>query len=874
MTRLEIKTINFNDFTCSFKVYFDGNNNNLLYYPELNPAEDNSQYEKFIKLVQGMNQCQKQFFLEYHNSSEYPKNDYFDFCPGNDIYSFLFENRGDKSSFYKKYNSKEKLILMRWIFSFLCAIQILIKNNIEIIRLMNRFFFIDSNMEARVFYSLWDKKLSTSTTSPLYYIPREDIELSYEKTLETSNINQKTAYSSAVLIISLLNKMPPNEYYLNQPVKDTNKLLKDNQFYLKLIPECSLKPLIEKCLNMDPKNRPSVIDIIKDLIKKEFCLDGVNYDDYLKWIQSKFNTQETDVDKLFKIIEEELNKEIPSEASNECINKGVKISDFPDFIRLASDTSFKENVVRNCESLLEDMKNYLDNLKIQYDSRKTQENKYKLMEHYLNYSRSENFSQGITNLFVIDKMNNNSSFLIKIINGSIRFIPPKSLEFCSNYFASFNDNPLFVHVDEKPVQINFYPFLNVFNLLFGEMKNFNIEYERKIKWIKDISKALKVLFDEYVIDSFNSQDVLIDINLDAHLLPSKMKKKETNTENFFYFNNETNYDLWYCAPETIEECPQKSTSEEKIIFAFGVFIHELISNEKPGKLLSNLTAKGKRKLLLKKRMYEINNDKKLTQIINTCINYDPKSRKTFNEISEMIEQIDIKVKKIIKEEITKNIDEKDKMNPNLNFDIKYLQLAADRGSIIPDKIFDYLYSKLSVDEKISYSYSNDTFSKYELVLFFYNHHNDDILINVNSSRKSIKTKIDTNCNKEENDFYCEVYYPTFQKESDNLVKQHHNKPIEKFWHYAGLGKKSARQFTLRSGKNLDPFANDEIKIIVKNKYDFPYGGNVKMKFVGNVIEGYLGLGLFPKKMEIVRKDIRQNKKVEYDDSGIMILKNA
>ncbi|KAK8897002.1 hypothetical protein M9Y10_014934 [Tritrichomonas musculus] len=880
----EIDTIRSSEITSTIKIQCNYSNNDILYTFEVTPEKKQNYFDDFTKLISKLDDNQKLFFIEpykFDNSTDSNNQKYsFNYCPGNDLNTFFYKNQDNKrppnlESYYDYFNEIDHLYLRKWLFSIVCGIQILINNNIKLIRISNRFVFIDSKMESRISYSNWDTETKRSTTpNILFFMPPEDIGLDYDETLNTSSPEEKVSYSIGVLIISLLNKISPNSYFHNTAIRIVSETLGKGGFYNDKIPNCSLKPLIAKCLQEEPNKRPKLREIIEELITSRNGLSEAKYGEYCEWLRRKFDLFGREGKELIEGILQIVNRKVTErdEAEADVKGGGFKIADMPKFLELASGTSFYKEIIDNSDSLLEKLSQLLsDYVKNKFNVNKSKSNKYEMISEYLKCSnlttgiKLVDLFRGRLNAFSIDNMKGNLSFSILISNQTIRLVLPKTFKIYPDYIENFNDDPLFVEVfdmqtdkSSQPAQINFYPFLNVYNLLHGNKWNRHIEYEDKVRWLLQTSRALTRLHERgFTVEEFSSQDVFIDIDFNAHFFPTKMKRKDSkeSLEKDFFLEDEFNYHLAYNAPEVITGQSEGSTSESRIVFSFGVFICELLNEEKPGNFLYNQTPKEKKRLLKKQRTPTFENNSSFEAIVKSCLEIEPKKRRTFSSIAEMIFKISNPTKeKDSNTEKTKN----NSHDPAYNFEITHLQLASDCGSSIPDEILKYINKKMSRDEILSFNFylnkGTDIFTKYELAWIILNHHQNDLNEALKIMRgEKVKFKVYDPLESryeaavKSDNFHCENAAESQINETNELFdKKNCSIKYYKYVHLAGLQKRASRQLILRTGRNFIPKVHYEVEVLVKNSYDYPYGVNLKMQNTEKMIDEFYRKGFYPK----------------------------
>ena len=174
-------------------------------------------------------------------------------------------------------------------------------------------------------------------------------------------------------------------------------------------------------------------------------------------------------------------------------------------------------------------------------------------------------------LFNVDNMVDNSSFYISIhhTDRKVKFIIPKSIEITEDYLKKFNKNCLFTQFyenTENQREIDFYPYLNIYHILYKNSMKKLFDFKQIVIWIYQTAKALAILHDnKYSMLSFNSQNVYIDLNQNAHLFPSKIlntegqNKLSSTTELLL---EKTNYEISYFAPEVLKK-KKKYTIKKK-----------------------------------------------------------------------------------------------------------------------------------------------------------------------------------------------------------------------------------------------------------------------------------------------------------------------
>lgn len=847
MINIDLNTFFSKNYCASMKSCIDPTKCDLYYEPEIISDNEPDHFGNFKEKISKMTQEQMQFFINFIN----PRNR-FVFYPIK--ISSIIDFEYEKADFF----AKDKSLIFKWIFSITCGLYILAKNSIDT-QILPISIFLDSKLEARISNLAKDITEESTKISEYYYYKQPEYfnkDGKYENQEKTIDLEKKYVFWLALLMINLLNSGCLNSHL--QILKNKSKKEWEEQQYqivTKCIPKCSLQDIICKSLSKNPSERPLLSKIIYFLLQEENCLDGVDYHEFKKWVIGKFNIKsDVNVNKLFGEILKILAKKIRDNSNNNNIEP-FKLSDIPNFINLARDTSFGKAIKRECELILENCRNILpEHLKTMYDDLKTEDNKYEIMELCIKRIVNNNldiFSKCLS-LFTIDNMSNNHSFDIKIYekSQSIIFVLNKNISINPDYSKNFNNDPLFVHCyyHKYPYEMTFYPFLNIYNLLYNNISTKKISFDDKIRWLLQVSKALSIIhINDYTLESFNSQDVFIDENFNAHLSTFKLINCKTNFIDFeIEFSDENNYNNSYLAPEIISSGFNNVSNEKSLVYSFGVFILELFFEVQPGSYLNNLSQKEKYKLLLKKRKCPVKTGRKeddLIPLLESCLNINPVQRKSFKEISEIISK---KYQNII-------------LHTNQINDFKFNELenVYKKGSLISQRIYDSVYHKLNSKQKfeLDSNLANNNLnyiSKFDLIWKVLNNERIVFISNhncyVNNNKKISFQVIDKT---DSQNIKCKNLSASRINKIDEYIKSQ-KKVWHNYCHLNGLRKKSSRQLVLRIGENYNDDYKRQIEFIVKNSNYQPFGDNLKIKNVQLMIQEYIRKGFFD-------KDIRINK---------------
>lgn len=366
-------------FNCALYHQFSVTDNGLYSKVEIPMNIDESNYTKFCETYKKMTPLQKQFFIE---PSSYLHNNYI-FCPGGNIDSFYFYQNTGTYSLYEELNPKDKLLILKWIFSVICASQILIEYDIKYIDVFSQTVFIDSKMEARFFYSNWVtmKYIGVLRDKDYYKIPRKG------NSNEPSNdIEKDVVFSIGILLMTLLNRQQPSKYFQHVKHGEIRKVYEE-EFLQDCVPQCELKSLIEKMVQIDPKDRPCLYDVIGFLLNPKNCLKDVNYSEFRRFVDEKFGTNKSiDICKLEKIICDSLSS-IHCKNDVKTKQEPFTLKEIPNFIEIAKKTSSFGGVIeKNLDKMLDKMINMsnLDGELVEfYIKNKNNENKFSLMEEIL-----------------------------------------------------------------------------------------------------------------------------------------------------------------------------------------------------------------------------------------------------------------------------------------------------------------------------------------------------------------------------------------------------------------------------------------------------------------------------------------------------------
>lgn len=848
----EINTLRDPDFSCSIKYQYNTEDHGIYYYFETT-NEPNNDFENYCTLlISKMTKTQKQFFLdlkEIKQDNEIEKN--FVYCPGSYISSIYFEK--SEKGYFNPDNLKDNLYIMKWIFSCACAIKILLNNNKNFL-LNDKSIFIDKKMNARFAYANWEYETNKNSTVSHsdYFRPPEDFSDSNDEPKPTNE--QRCAYSFGIFMISLLNRISPNLFFPKLSSADLKKEIREGKLIRKYIPECSWSKLINECLDNNPKNRPSIDYIIFYLLQEENCLANKFYDKFKKWVKEIFifdNLQNKNEDDLCKTIYNELNITDIEDSEKLDSDEIFKFSDFPKFIALTEGTSFHEIFKKNCNSILTDLeiKPFFGKNKSFYLKYKKDFDPYILMGECL--ENPGNFDQillklnyalygkSYLNLINLEKMTEDLSFLLRIYkngNATIRYILPKQFQ-DQIFLKKFTDDPFFVKLFDtgrKKLEMTFYPFLNIYNILYNSSSTKKIEDQTKIKWLYQTAIALAKIHKEgYTLKRFSCQNIFIDLNLDAHFLPVQLDKIKSSNSFSIDFSNEFNYINSYYSPEAINSNSIPFSDPEKnLVYSYGVLMLELLHGIKIDYLLNPFSAKEKRKSLLKCRKvpFPTNSDiDKLHGLINSCLDLEPSKRKSFGKISNEIK------------ELFPHVNSPEKVHRK-DLCLEDLQGALAQGATISNIIHEYLYKSLKPNQKYDYYYMTQNKSEYSKFTLIWSILSNDVKIwdppeNIETNKsqddkKSGKLQNKVEPDNSENIYYfrdCEPYANFVLNKIENNMIKIHKKPNSSYCHFGGLSIFSSRQVLIRKALNLDRSYIQKVDYVVKNTYNFPYGTPIKVK---------------------------------------------
>lgn len=790
---LEIITAGDND--CSLKTQYNTEDQALYSLADLPLLINSAPFEKYYNNSLKMTQIQRQFFPEPTDSQQMR----FVYCPGKILGSFYFPKDKKIESLYSTLAKEDKLYILKWVFAALCSVKILIANQITPINLFSFSLLIDSNMEARYFYSYWDNKIPTLTLDSNYYKPPESRNATVDKNIEKENI-----YSIGLLLLSLLNRRNPSVYFQNFSQEEKDKKHSEGTIFLSNIPkDCKLKKIIENSLKKNPNDRPTIMNFIQFLLDEDNCLEGVDYKKFKKYVTDKFQVDEKiDKKELIQKIEMELTK---STENSKPIVRYQKFSfkNLQYFIKLAQSTSsYGDVIAESCNETLKFVWNCLkDNLKKFYSKYSDKSDKYELMRYCLannNDDFVDSWSNYHLNLFTVDDMISNdfldTSLTVRIYTKrqSIKFVLPKKLQIDDN--PALINNDLFVKVnheiesksdqeinsksykeiDSKNSQkiesknsqeidsksskeIDFFPFLNVYNILYNSACFINIQTTQKANWLCQTAEALKILNDaHYTIPNFTSKNVFVDSNFNARLFPFKLTKLENAkfiSEPFFEMSD---FCLSYIPPELLvtvndsqDVIDMTSYSEKSIVYSFGVFGRELIFNERPDFFLQNCDGFQKVELLKKNRKLPSNMvaENRLMSIIDACLEKNPNNRKSidqvFKSLTEYIQMVGIK---ILAKEPKNNIDTLNDLNKSYNELEQANDIQKVDGSEKVDsseKVEDYLKFGNNQFDVIQEALDNGSSVSARICDHLYSLLNFDKKITYNGYLESYPTK----CNK-------------------------------------------------------------------------------------------------------------------------------
>lgn len=848
MSLRKVYVLNGENLSCPIDILYDDKNDELYFQYDLPPDISTDSIFDFYEKCQQMSSIQRQFFLEPTHPTDKEENKYqFVCCPGYYIQRFYTQDSSCKTSCYEKLNEKDRLWIMKCFFSITCSIQILLSKGIKLINIYDKSFFIDSKMEARFSYSNWQNGFENdSTFSKIrYFHPPEKLKrISSEHTQEqnSDNIEKECVYSLGILITTLLTKILPRAYLDGNPIPKLKQLLEEGDIFREKIPECNWKKFITKCISKKPENRYDIKEIIEFLIKKENCLEGVNYDEFQKYIKRKFSINDEKIDdtQLFKKIQTELLRN-DSKSSKKIQAGTCKVSDISSFIDLAKDTTFGAMIKKNCYDFLQVL------LRCKFQN---EDDRNKFIDSFLRHNSNDSLP-GKLRLMNLENMNGNSSFILEICkqNAEINFYIPEKLNLPEDSYDFLNNNQQFVHFADKTFKmIPFYPFLNVYNILYGYSSKYSFERQQKMKWLYQISQALSILHEnQYTMYHFNSTNVFIDLKLDAHLLPSKMIQCTNQTsekiETDFFENS--NFIISYFAPEIISDIfndENTQISEKQIVYSFGIFILELIYDKRPGEFTENLSIKEKKQILLLKRSITGYEQDDLFKLMQSCIDHNPGKRKSFKEISDQLGKI------------LDNKNENTQDNENqYSFVFGNLEEAQNKGATTPKRILNYIYNTFNFDEKLSvdsFMNHNPKTSIYNLVWSVYVHDFDKK--HTFELQKREKKEINRSSNETKSQFKSFDSYSTcFLDNFKITMKKVHNRPLPYYLYLNGLTVPSAHQLMMRSYLNGDTEYRQQVKYVVINTHDYPYGDNLKMKTVKDFIDEMIDKKVFNEKSQIL-----------------------
>ncbi|KAK8846948.1 hypothetical protein M9Y10_019520 [Tritrichomonas musculus] len=750
--------------------------------------------------------------------------------------------------YYDALQGKDKLMVMKWMFSIACGLYVLVKKNVYI-PILDNTILIDPNDDSCMVF-LGDNLIRISEDINYHSLFIPPGELRSKKPLKASfqekmHIFAKKYVNWASLIIQQLLSCYLNSLFHNLEKKARNELVQ----LIKSSNNGACQNSIQTSMNDNQRIKLQLFDIIRFFLKKENCLDGVNYSEFEDWLHSNLGI--SNLNKNNETFSDQVIQKLIDITKIEIF----KISNLETFINLAKNTVFEQIIMKNCEVILDECEKMLPNeLQKKYEDDKTENNKYEVMELCLKrvYNNNTDCKSDSLRLFTVDGMSNDKSFYIKILKKKkiVRFVLDKNVRMNSDYFVYFNDDPLFAHCyeDTFPIEMTFYPFLNVYNILYNNSSLKRINYETKIKWLFHLSKALTIIHENgYTIENFNSQNIFINSNLFGHFYPSNLISKEYICNDLeMDFSSEFDYINSYYAPEVIEFIHNNNyyiynNHEKSLVYSFGIFILELFFGIKPGLCLANLTPKEKYKLLLKERAIPVktgNKNDDLIPLVQSCLNTNPNKRKTFNEITIFISS---KYSTI-------------ECNESQTIDFFYndLETASSKGASISNKIFHYIYSKLNSNEKfevdINLANKSCFHSKFEIILNVLNNDDNDLKpisypkssCQANNGHFNIKDDFQNHKSKPNIHF--------FLNEINKKVALN-NKAYCSYCHLNGLQKSFQRQLVLRTGLNDSGDYKRQIEFIVKNSDNQPFGSKIKIRNVNLMINEFIQKGFFHKNVK-------------------------
>lgn len=857
--------MNFDDLkssymSCSIKCQYDEEKSGLFYELDTPVNSDVRNFNNFYNLCLKMTPIQRQFFAEPTNIIDMDNQDdqskpFFVYCPGNYLNSFYPQRENYPLHNYKELRSEEKMYIMKWIFSVACSIKILLENSIKPIYITDKTIFIDSKMNARYLYDYWkESELNSSVIKPhYYYFPPEVIS---NQSLYTDDHEKSCSYSFGILILSLLNQRHPCSYFKNLTKNQMNDLIEKGTFLSSKIPEdCKIKNLLKSLISVKKDERMDILSVIKYLLDSKNCIEDVNHKDFIDFVKEKFKiNKDIDNTKLFEIIEKNLCK-VDENAVKEVQYEKLKLSDLPYFLKLASNTIYGEKLKKQYDYYIDTYfyKQLKEDLKKHYDKNKTEENKFSLMNNCLEHI--SDFTLNLVSnlgLFYVENMVNDLAFYIKIsqVEKKIRLVIPNEIIISSDYIQKFNNNHLFVQVyddsNNNQKEIDFYPYLNIYNILYNLSSKKSIEFQQKVKWLYQTASALSLLHEQNLsMINFNCKNVYIDLNMNAHLFPSNLFNM--NTENKislqFDLSEKSNFELSHYAPEFILN-ERLINPEKSLVYSFGIFMIELLYGFLPDFFINkNISYSEKMRILTRPK--KVSNENVLSQIAQSCLESDYNVRKSFKQIIFELESY-IKANNL---KIENN-------ETYYHFQLDDLETAFINGASITDKIFDCLYNWLDINGKFNfnlYMSSNPiNYTKFDIMMKLLNEKeiknsefkSMNIVQPIQKSTKNTQSIQKSEDKKEKLNLICKQFALNYVYKLDEGMKNVRNKSGVKYMHLNGLTQNSTRQLLMRYGLIQDYKFRHKIEFVVKNKENYPYGTPIKMNAVKSIVDEFINKGFY------------------------------
>ena len=150
-----------------------------------------------------------------------------------------------------------------------------------------------------------------------------------------------------------------------------------------------------------------------------------------------------------------------------------------------------------------------------------------------------------------------------------------------------------------------------------------------------IARGMMYLHQHQIVhQDLKPGNILLDENLRPHLTDFGLSKFIGNEKNTIH--SKACGSIFYMAPEVIKE---ENFNFKADVYSFGIFILELVYDNRPDQLLANLSSSEKIKLLVKERKIFIKQDDSLYQIVKSCLDQSPENRKSFKEIASSLTDI-------------------------------------------------------------------------------------------------------------------------------------------------------------------------------------------------------------------------------------------